>query len=63
MALSEKEMSYIVDTAVEILRSPERKQRIDELRQRVMSEDVDRTFELDDAVYSVLQALEELYGD
>ncbi len=56
-------MSYIVDKAVEILRSDNRKERIAELRQQVMSEDADRQIELDDAVYSVLQALEELYGD
>ena len=64
MPLSEEDKSFIVEKAVEILRAPDRKERIAALREQVMSgETSERKIDLDDAVYSVLQAMEELYGD
>ena len=63
MPLSEEDKSYIVEKAVEILRAPDRKERIAALRSQVMSEGAERTIDLDDAIYSVLQAMEELYGE
>lgn len=63
MALTEEEKAYIVERAVEIIRAPDRKERIAALRSQVLSEDAGKRIDLDDAVYSVLQALEELYGE
>ena len=62
MPLTEEQKSYIVDKAVEILKDPDKDKRLAELRDKVMSSDGGEEFQLDDAVYSVLQALEELYG-
>jgi hypothetical protein len=61
MPLTEDEKTYIVDTVTEILRAPDKKERIAALRERVMGDAPDKN-PLDDAVYSVLQAIEELYG-
>lgn len=61
MPLTADEKSYIVDQVTEILRAPDKKERIDLLRRRVMDESAEAN-PLDDAVYSVLQAIEELYG-
>jgi hypothetical protein len=63
MPLSEEDKNYIVEKAVQILRAPDRKEQIDALRSKVMSEDAERSIDLDDAIYSVLQAMEELYGE
>lgn len=63
MALTEEEKAYIVERAVEIIRAPDRKERIAALRSQVLCEDAGKRIDLDDAVYSVLQALEELYGE
>ena len=62
MPLNEEQKSYIVQKAVEILRAPDKKEQIAALRERVMASEQGQEFSLDDAVYSVLQALEELYG-
>lgn len=59
MPLSEEEKSYIVDMVVEILSAPDRGERIAALRQKVLEESGERN-ELDDAVYAVVQAVEEL---
>ena len=61
MPLTEDEKTYIVDTVAEILRASDKKERIEALREKIMA---GRTADdnLDDAVYSVLQAIEELYG-
>jgi hypothetical protein len=61
MPLSEEEKSYIVDRVVEILSAPNRAERIAALRQQVLEEGGERN-ELDDAVYAVVQAVEELQG-
>ena len=61
MPLNEDEKTYIVDTVTEILKAPDKKERIEALRERVMSAP-EGTSSLDDAVYSVLQAIDELYG-
>lgn len=62
MPLTEEQKQQIVDKAVQILRAPDKKQQMEALRQKVMSETEGDEFNTDDAVYSVLQALEELYG-
>ena len=62
MPLSEEEKQYVVDAVVEILRSPDKQERIAELRARVMDDSSETHNILDDAVYSMLQAIEELYG-
>ena len=63
MPLSEDQKNYIVEKAVEILRAPDKKERIEALKKEVMSlEESTDEFNLDDAVYSVLVALEELYN-
>lgn len=62
MPLNEEEKTYVVDKVVEIMRAPDRQKRIEELRLYCMSRQGDDV-SLDDAAYSVLQAIEELYGD
>ena len=62
MPLSEEQKTAIVNKATQILRAPDKKEQIAALRQKVMSETSGDEFNTDDAVYSVLQALEELYG-
>ena len=62
MPLSEDQKTYIVNKATEILRAPDKKEQIAALREKVMSESSGDEFNTDDAVYSVLQALEDLYG-
>ncbi|MFH2007489.1 MAG: hypothetical protein ABI333_12965 [bacterium] len=61
MPLTEEEKNYIVDTVAEILKAPDKKERIAALRERVLAAQ-EGTNTLDDAVYSVLQAIDELYG-
>ena len=64
MPLSEQQKTEVVERAVEILRSPDRQARMDALRDKVMSADPPpdgAAFDLDDALYSVLQALAEIY--
>lgn len=62
MTLKEDQKNYIVEKAVEILQSPDKKARMEALREKVMGQsDSSEEFNLDDAVYSVLVALEELY--
>jgi hypothetical protein len=63
MPLTEQQKNYIVNLAVEVLKSENRKERLEELRTKVMSDSsTSKDLDLDDAVYSVLQAIEELYG-
>lgn len=66
MPLSEEQKSAIVERAVAILRAPDREAQMEALRQKVMAERPgsaeESPFDPDDALYSVLQALEELYG-
>ncbi len=62
MPLSEEQKATIVNKATQILRAPDKKEQIAALREKVMSESSGDEFNTDDAVYSVLQALEELYG-
>ena len=62
MPLSEEQKATIVNKATEILRAPDKREQIAALREKVMSESSGDKFNTDDAVYSVLQALEELYG-
>ncbi len=65
MPLSEKEKAYIVDKVVELLGATDKKEQIAALRDRVMkaADDTDGDdMSLDDAVYSLVQAIEELYG-
>ena len=61
MPLTEDEKAYIVDTVAEILKAPDRKERLDALKERVLAGE-EGTTSLDDAIYSVLQAIDELYG-
>lgn len=63
MSLTEQQKNYIVNLAVEVLKSENRKERLEALREKVMSDSsASKDLDLDDAVYSVLQAIEELYG-
>ena len=64
MSISKEEKEKIASRVVEILRSPRKKELIEELRERVFSDQRDSREEetTDDVVYAVLQALEELYG-
>ncbi len=61
MPLSEEEKTYIVNQVVEILGAPDREQRITALRQRVLDGAAEESNLLDDTVYSVVQAILELY--
>ena len=64
MPLSEEQKNYIVEKAIEILRAPDKKTRIEALKEQVMSQDDSNdALNLDDAVYSVVVALEELYSN
>ena len=62
MALTETEKNDIVDKVVEILCAPDKDARLAELRNKVMSEVKGDLVSADDAAYSVLQAIEELYA-
>ncbi len=62
MPLTESEKDYIVERVTEILRAPDKKARIAALREQVLDPDREPDEGLDDAVYAVLQAIEELYG-
>ena len=64
MSISKKEKENIANRVVEILRSPRKQELIDQLRQRVFSAERENREgeEIEDVVYAVLQALEELYG-
>lgn len=62
MPLTETEKNEIVDKVVEILRSPDKDAQLETLRQKVLGEGKDGQVSVDDAAYSVLQAIEELYG-
>lgn len=61
MPLNEEEKTFIVNSVTEILKAPDKKERIVALRERVMSAP-EGSVSLDDAVYSVVQAIDELYG-
>ena len=64
MSISKEEKETIANRVVEILRSPRKTELIDELRQRVFGAERENRDgeEIEDVVYAVLQALEELYG-
>ncbi|MBD3316188.1 MAG: hypothetical protein GF344_10400 [Chitinivibrionales bacterium] len=65
MAMTKEEKNLIVDKVVAILKAPDKKERIDRLREKVLKEeDSSDTKETNynDVVYSVVQAIEELYG-
>ena len=64
MSISKEEKETIANRVVEILRSPRKQELIDELRQRVFGAERENQDgeEIEDVVYAVLQALEELYG-
>ncbi len=62
MPLTEEQKKYIVDNAVEILQSADKDKRMTALREKVMNAEGKTALDKDDALYSVLQALEELYG-
>lgn len=61
MPLTKEEKNYIVDTVAEIMRAPDKKERIARLRDGVLAAE-EGTNTLDDTVYSVIQAIDELYG-
>ena len=65
MPLTQEEKDYIVNQVVDILKAPNKKALIAELRKKVLGQENEGEGEkgqLDDAVYAVLQAIEELYG-
>jgi hypothetical protein len=61
MPLTEQEKTYIVDRVTEILKAPDKKERIAALKQQVLEAPEGAQNPLDDAVFSVLQAISELY--
>ena len=61
MPLTEEEKTYIVDRVTEILKAPDKKERIAALKQQVLEPPEGEHNPLDDAVFSVLQAISELY--
>jgi len=66
MPLTKEEKDYIVNKVVDILKATNKKTLISELREKVLSKEDNASEgekgQLDDAVYAVLQAIEELYG-
>ncbi len=66
MPLTEDEKEYIANKVVEILRAPDKAERIEALRKQVLEGPPEAeggaSVTLDDAVYAVLEAIEELYG-
>lgn len=64
MPLTQEEKEKIVNRVVTILQSPEKEQLITELKTSVLNSDSpdDGEYQMDDVVYSVIQAIEELYG-
>jgi hypothetical protein len=66
MPLTKEEKDQIVNKVVEILKSPDKEQLITALREKVFkdnSENADSGEETsDEVVYSVIQAINELYG-
>ncbi len=62
MGLTSEDRDYVVDQAVAILKAPDRPERLRVLRERVLAPEQGQGAEpLDEAVYAVVQALEELY--
>ncbi|MBI4705750.1 MAG: hypothetical protein HY744_32050 [Deltaproteobacteria bacterium] len=62
MPLTEDEKQYIVDRVVDLLCAPDKKEKLGALRERVMAVPQGEDRSLDEAVYAVAQAIEELYG-
>ena len=65
MPLTKEEKEYIVNHVVEILKDPNKKTLLAELRHKVLNRNDESEREeeqLDEAVYAVIQAIEELYG-
>lgn len=64
MPLTSEEKTYIIDKVVEILKSPEKEQLIAQLRQKVFAADKENNEagQMDEVIYSVIQAIDELYG-
>ena len=65
MPLTKKEKDYIVNRVVDILKDPNKKTLLTELRDKVLNGNNDSENaeeQLDEAVYAVIQAIEELYG-
>ncbi len=65
MPLTKEEKDYIVNKVVDILKAPDKKALIAELQEKVLGPDIESEGgkeQLDDAVYAVIQAIEELYG-
>ena len=61
MALSQQDKDEIVERVVAILRAPDRQAQLEALRAKLAAGAEDPS-EVDDAVYSVVQAIDELYG-
>ncbi|MBN1696646.1 MAG: hypothetical protein JW881_03940 [Spirochaetales bacterium] len=63
MPLTQEEKDRIVERVVEILKSPQKNELIEALRKSVLEkEEHDDADEIDDVIYSVIQAINELYG-
>ena len=65
MPLTKEEKDYIVNRVVDILKAPDKKTLLAELRDKVLNRNDDSEKDeeqLDEAVYAVIQAIEELYG-
>jgi hypothetical protein len=63
LPLTKKEKDRIVDRVVEILKSPQKNELIAELRKKVLESDEGKeTDQIDEVIYSVIQAIDELYG-
>ena len=66
VSLTQKEKDYIVDSVVGILKSTDKKNKIEELRDKVLANKTNATPEdeedMDEVIYSVIKAIDELYG-
>ena len=65
MPLTQEEKDYIVNRVVAILKAPDKKTLLAELRDKVLNQNNQSESDeeqLDEAVYAVLEAIEELYG-
>ncbi len=63
MPLTAEEKEAIVSQVVAILRAEDKRERIAALREQVMAEHPEEERDgISDAVYAVVQAVEELYG-
>jgi hypothetical protein len=63
LPLTKEEKDHIVERVVNILTSPQKNELIAELREKVLASEEEREVDqIDEVIYSVIQAIDELYG-